>query len=130
MPPGDRRTRELPARRSAECSPDRFHSSRDPAHVFRCKRTDLHSTNRSGRAARCPIECCVKRWEFQDGESSQLLLGIREGAILNMPLSFLKSHRGPSLRSSKWSATDEDAGFLDCLVVGPPCTEVRIIFVS
>src|SRR5690349_10711141 len=127
MPPGDRRTRELHARPPAECSPERFRSSRDPAHVFRCKGTDLHSTDRSRRAARCPIECCVKRGEFQDGEPSQLLFGIRERAVLNAPLSFLKSHCGPSLRSSKRSATDEDAGVLNCLVVGPPRTKVRII---
>jgi hypothetical protein len=58
-----------------------------------------------------------------------LLLGIREGAILYVPLSFLKSHRGPSLRTSKWIATDEDAGFDERLVVGPPGTEIGIVFV-
>jgi hypothetical protein len=32
MQPGDRRTRGPPARLSGEGFPDRFHSSRDPAH--------------------------------------------------------------------------------------------------
>ena len=59
----------------------------------------------------------------------QLLLGIREGAILYASLSFLKSHRGPSLRRLKWIATNVDAGFDERLVVRPPGTEVGIGFV-
>jgi hypothetical protein len=129
MPLDARRTREPPARLSGECPPDRFHSSRDSAPVFRCKGTNLHSTDRSGRAARCPIKRPVKRGEFQDCESPQLLLGIREGAILYVPLSFLKPHRGPSLRSLKWIAADKDAGFDERLVVRPPGAELGIGFV-
>jgi hypothetical protein len=58
-----------------------------------------------------------------------LLLGIREGAILYTPLSILQSHRGPSLRGLQWIATDEDVGLDQRFVVGPPRTEVGIIFV-
>ena len=82
--------------------------------------------SRGCRAARCPIERRVKRGEFQDCESPQLLLGIRVGAILHAPLSFLESHRGPSLRHFKWIATDVDAGFDESLVVRPPRTDVGI----
>jgi predicted alpha-1,2-mannosidase len=70
---------------------------------------DLHTAGRGGGAARCPLERRVKRGEFQDCESPQLLFGIREGATLYTPLSFLNSHRSPSLVSLKWIATDEDA---------------------
>jgi hypothetical protein len=81
------------------------------------------------RAARCPLERRVKRGEFQDCESPQLLFGIREGAILCTPLSFLNSHRSPSLGSIKWIATDEDAGLYECLCSTPARTEVGIGFV-
>src|SRR5580700_6189952 len=130
MPPDARRTRAPHARWRGERSPDRFHSSRDPAQVLRRNGTDLHSAGRGGRAARCPIERRVKRGEFEDCESPQLLLGIREGAILYAALPFLKSHRGPGLWRLKWTATDEDAGFDERLVVRPPGAEVRIGFVG
>src|SRR5271170_5422398 len=108
MPPGDHNTREPPARWSGECSLVHFHSSGDSTLEFRRNGSDLHSTDRGGRAARCPFERLVKRGELQDCESPQLLLGIREGAILYTPLSILQSNRGPGLRRLQWTATDVD----------------------
>jgi len=71
----------------------------------------------------------VKRGKLQDCESPELLLGIREGAILYTPLSILQSHRGPGLRGLQWIATDVDVGLDERFVVRPPRTEVGIIFV-
>src|ERR1700687_2787083 len=133
MPPVDHRTREphvrLSGERSGECSLVRFHSSGDSTLVFRRNGSDFHSTDRGGRASRCPFERRVKRGKFQDCESPQLLLSIREGAILYTPLSLLQSHRGSSLRGLQWTATDEDVGLDERFVVGPPRTEIGIIFV-
>jgi len=42
-----------------------------------------------GRATRCPIGALRQARELQDYESPQLLLGIREGAVLYPSLSFL-----------------------------------------
>src|SRR5271170_3877066 len=71
----------------------------------------------------------VKRGTLQDCESSQLLLCIREGAILYPPLSILQSHRGPGLRGLQWIAADVDVGFDERFVVRPPRAEVGIIVV-
>src|SRR5580693_5769329 len=130
MPPVDRRTRELPVRWLGECSLVRLHSSRDSTQVFQRNGSHLHRTDRGGRASRRPFERRVQRGKLQDGESSQLLLSIREGAILYTPLSVLQSHRGPGLRGLQRTASDEDVGLDERLVVGPPRTEVGIIFVG
>src|SRR5258708_5509754 len=126
MPPDDRMTRGPLARSPDECSLDRSRSFLDPALEFRRKRTDLHSTGRGRRAARCPIERCVKRGKFQDCESAQLLLGIREGAILHASLSVLKSYGGASLRHLKWIAANVDAGLNKSLKVRPPRADIGI----
>src|SRR5258708_8744723 len=120
MPPDDRMTLGPLARSPDECSPDRFRSFLYPALEFRRKGTDLHSAGRGGRAASCPIERCVKRREFQDRETPELLLGISVGAILHAPLSFPKSHRSPSLRHFKWIAAAKYASSYDTLLLPPP----------
>jgi hypothetical protein len=67
-----------------------------------------------------------RRKSAQDYEFPKLLLGIREGAILYAPLSFLKSHCGSSLRHFKRIASDIGAGFDESLMVCPPRTGVGI----
>src|SRR4029077_19452178 len=96
-PPDDRTTRAPPARSRDECHPVRFRSSRDPVLGCRRKGTDLHHAACGRWATRCPVERHIKRGEFHDYESPQLLLGIRKGAILYAPLSFLKLDGGCSV---------------------------------
>src|SRR4029077_18029223 len=90
----------------------------------------LHNTVRGGRTARRPIERRVQRGEFHDDESPQLFLGIRKGAILYAPLSFLEAHRGCRLRHLKRIASDVGAGFDESLMVGPPSARVRVSSVA
>ena len=78
------------------------------------------------RAARSPIEGGVKRGEFQDDESSQLLLRVSVRTVLHAPLSFPKAHRSSCLRHFQWIAADVDAGLDERLVVSPPGAEMRI----
>jgi hypothetical protein len=60
----------------------------------------------------------------------QLFLGVGERPILYTPPSLLESHRSRSLGTMKWSATDEDAGFDERLVVRPPGTKVDIVVIG
>src|ERR1700722_2357570 len=126
MPPDDRRTRGLLARSSGACSPDRFHSSHDPVLGGGRKGADLHNTARGCWTARCPIERRVKRGKFHNYESPQLLLGIREGAILYAPLPFLQSHWGSTIRRFKRLAGEVGAGFDESLMIRTPRTGVGI----
>src|SRR5580692_1753521 len=130
MPPGDRKTREPHVRWFGECSVARSHSSGDSTLVLRRNGSDLDGTDRRRRTACRPIQRRVKRGKFQNCESPQLLFGLGEGAILHVPPSVFKSHRGPGLRRLKWIATDIHAGFYERLVVRPPGTKVRIVFVA
>jgi hypothetical protein len=90
--------------------PGSFHSSFDPTLAFWRKRTDLHGPERCGWAARRPIESYIKGGEFHNHESPELLLGIREGPILNAPLPFLKPYRGPCLWHLKRFAAEVGTG--------------------
>ena len=91
-----------------------------------CKGTDLDSTGRGRRAARGPIKRRIKRGEFHDYESPQLLLGVSEGAILYAPLSFLKPHCRSRLRHLKRIASEVGAGFDERLMVRAPSTGVWV----
>src|SRR5437016_9184624 len=64
-----------------------FHSFNDPLFDRRRERTHLDRTIRSSRTACCPLQGCVKRWQLQDGESSQLFFGVSVRAVLYVTLS-------------------------------------------
>ncbi len=72
------------------------------------------------------LSACVKRGEFQECESPQLILGISVGAILYPSFFFLKSHRGPCLRHFKWRAAAVDPSLDESLIVCPPSTDVVV----
>src|SRR2546425_11980192 len=74
-------TRVPLARPFVEPSLHHFHSSRDPAPGFGSERTHLDRTVRGSRAARCPLEGCVKGWHLM---------------IVNPPSCSLVSAYGPS----------------------------------
>src|SRR5579864_4950399 len=125
-PPDDRMTRALRAQLSAACPPAHSHSSHYPMLGIRREWTNLHSPGRSRRAARRPLECHVKRGEFQDCEPSQLLFGIRIGTVLYVPLSIFNSYGSPSLRHLQRIPANEDTCLYQSLVVGPPGAGVGI----
>src|SRR5438128_6461744 len=65
---------------------------------FGSERTHLDSTVRGGRAARCPLEGCVKGWHLYDRESSQLFFGVSIRTVLHAALSVLNFYCGSRFR--------------------------------
>src|SRR2546425_3470970 len=92
----------------------------DPAPGFGSERTHLDSTIRGSRAARCPLEGCVKRWHLYDRESSQLFFGVSVWAVLHAALSVLNFYRGSRFRYLQRIASDKNAGLDERLMVGAP----------
>src|SRR5439155_14091607 len=100
-------TRAPLARPFVEPSLRHLHSFHDPALGLRSERTHLDSTIRGSRAARCPLEGCVKGWHLYDGESSQLFFGVSVWAVLHAALSVLNFYRGSRFRYLQRIASDE-----------------------
>src|SRR5437016_14640747 len=96
-------TRVPLARPFVQPSLHHFHSFHDPAPGFGSERTHLDSTVRGGRAARCPLEGCVKGWHLYDRESSQLFFGVSIRTVLHAALRSEERRVGKECRS-RWSA--------------------------
>src|SRR5438034_11762400 len=85
-------TRVPLARPSVEPSLHHFYSFHDPSPGFGSERTHLDRTVRGSRAARCPLEACVKGWHLYDCESSQLFFGVSIRTVLHAAPSVLFSY--------------------------------------
>src|SRR5262245_32649505 len=101
-------------------SPHHFHSSCDPAPSLVIEWTYLDRAIRGSRAACCPLEGCVQRRQFQDGESAQLFFAVCKWAVLHATFSILDSYRSSRFRYFQRIARDKDAGLDKSLVIRAP----------
>jgi len=94
--------------------------------ILHVDRPDFYGAGRRRRAARRPLERRVQGWDIHDDEPAQLLLGLGERPVLNVPTAVLQlDGRGRrdvfQRRPVDISATGDEG-----LVVSPPGRDVGV----